>query len=109
MFFGSVSGPVERMKSAKSLIEVSLVSASRGATCFPPGDLGTEPPTLDDVDFGGGGTNSITLEPPFGVVAGFARKPLRPLEFFGELDDGDICWSVDRVRVVVIGSPISAR
>ena len=110
MFFGSVSGPVERIKSAKSRIELSLCSVgSRGAMCFPPGDLGTEPGTFDDTGLGGGGTNSITLDPPLGVVAGFARKPFKPLELLGEFDTGDICWSLDRVRVAATGSPISAR
>ena len=40
---GPVSGPVDRMKSAKSLILWSVASASRGAATRPdrtPGDLG---------------------------------------------------------------------
>ncbi len=78
---GSDSGPVERMKSAKSLMEESLLSVgSRGAACLPFGDLGIGPSALDDADvFFGERLKSVTLEAPLELSAGFARKPFRPL------------------------------
>ena len=100
---GSESGPVERMKSAKSLIEESLFSVgSRGAACLPLGDLGIGPSGLyDAVVFFGERLKSVMLEAPFEVGAWFERKPLRPFAFFGDADEGDVDWSVDLVRVLV--------
>lgn len=62
---GSVSGPVDRMKSAKPLTESSLAAASRATTPLrPPGDLGGS---------WGPVANSIT----FAVLVGLDRSPLR--------------------------------
>ena len=92
MTLGSESGPVERIKSAKSLIEESLFNVgSRGATCLPLGDLGIGPSALYDADvFFGERLKSDTLEAPFDVGAWFERNPLRPLVFLGDADEGEV-------------------
>lgn len=72
---GTESGPVDRMKSAKSLILWSLASASRGAATRPdrtPGDFGGAcggPLVVSNED--GPFANSVTL-------VGLARNPLIP-------------------------------
>ena len=70
-----VSGPVDRMKSAKSLILWSLASASRGDATRPDRTPG---------DFGGAGGGPLALsneEEPFAnsvTLVGLARSPLIP-------------------------------
>ena len=75
VFLGTASGPVDRIKSAKSLILWSLPSASRGAATRPdrtPGDFGGAwggPRGISNED--GPFANSVTL-------VGFERRPLMP-------------------------------